>query len=502
MPPKGKKVHNTCSVSGARSRSNSLLVVKVTNEMAKSKQVKQNKAKLKSIVKVVNNNPPNSATKKVSFRQGPAPPVDNQPAGQPAVPQKQTAFADAMAHWKLSMVATINSCPIPGDPVNQSPQGNANFLQTSSTVVPENRSRDNTVSLLVHSQPVVVAARDHVSRFGPGPSDQDSHDMSQLLPQGNVAQDLAAGEANMEMDEDNPPPPPVGRPDSHPVAATSAPQGALELMSIQQVREQQGKHFRPILSKHVPDNICRHIWANKYINFQYLIKSDPKEEIAYQFVPASNTNSTSLPVTLEPVKPKVKIDGWVTWNKAMCMFIEIYCMKYPEHCMQLLQYTGLLNNLSDKFPFHQVYAYDKEFRAELEWAPDTPWNIIDSQLWETTLHGIHTLPHQGNPQQYAFRPKQQQSLGKSYNKGSDNQFRNCFDFNRGGCTRPSCTFPHVCGRCRSPAHTTPNCPQKKQQQHNFSHAVATTTAPRGNICPANTFQVQAAERAVATPSRQ
>ena len=80
-------------------------------------------------------------------------------------------------------------------------------------------------------------------------------------------------------------------------------------------------------------------------------------------------------------------------------------MKYPYSCMQLSQYVGLLNNLSDKFPFHQVYACDKEFRAELEWYPEKTWNVIDQQLWSTTLHGIHTLPHQGNPQQYSFKQR-------------------------------------------------------------------------------------------------
>ena len=147
------------------------------------------------------------------------------------------------------------------------------------------------------------------------------------------------------------------------MAAATALQGALELMSAQATRNQPGKYFKPLLSKHIPDHLRCRIWANKYINFQYLIEADPTEEVTYQFVP-TNTNNTGL--TLAPVKPKAKLDGWVAWNKVMRMFMEIYCMKYPNHCMQLLQYVGLLNNLSDKFPFHQVYAYDKEFRAELE----------------------------------------------------------------------------------------------------------------------------------------
>ena len=104
MPPKGKKVHNTRSVSGTRSRSSSLLVVKVNNDIAKAKQSRQAKAKLKSIVKVVaNNNSSSTAPKMVMFHQSdPDPPVDHQPAAMQM---------DAMVRWKLSMVAAINSCP-------------------------------------------------------------------------------------------------------------------------------------------------------------------------------------------------------------------------------------------------------------------------------------------------------------------------------------------------------------------------------------------------------
>ena len=78
-------------------------------------------------------------------------------------------------------------------------------------------------------------------------------------------------------------------------------------------------------------------------------------------------------------------------------------MKYPDRSIKLLQYSGRLNNPAGKFPFDHVYAYDKEFRADLESFPDKPWDQIDQQLWSLTLHGIHTMPHQGNPQQYLFR---------------------------------------------------------------------------------------------------
>ena len=332
-------------------------------------------------------------------------------------------------------------------------------VQNIQQVAPENQPRGDPTQMAIYSQPAVVAVGDSDSRPGSRFVDQVGDDDQHMVSPDHADADYETAPSNMELDpEDNPLPPPLGRPGDGPVAAAAAPQGALELMSAQAIRNQPGKCFKPVLSKHVPDHLKSRIWANKYINFQYLIESDPTEELAFQFVP---TNSKDSGLTLQPVRPKAKLDGWVAWNKAMCMFMEIYCMKYPNRCMELLQYVGMLNNFSDKFPFHQVYAYDKEFRAELEWYPAKPWNFIDQQLWSTTLHGIHTLPHQGNPQQYVFKQKAGAGGTKSQPRGVDNQFRNCFDYNRGGCNRPSCSFPHVCGRCGSSAHTTFNCPQKK-----------------------------------------
>ena len=71
----------------------------------------------------------------------------------------------------------------------------------------------------------------------------------------------------------------------------------------------------------------------------------------------------------------------------MHMFTEIYCMKYLEHCMQLLQYTGLLKNLSDKFPFYQVYADDKEFRSIIEFPYGKNLQVTQGECDTTPLFG-------------------------------------------------------------------------------------------------------------------
>ena len=63
MPPKGKPVHTTRSVT-ARSHSNSPHRVKVQNNLARTKTKECNKQPLKSVVKVVNKQ---AKAKSVSF---------------------------------------------------------------------------------------------------------------------------------------------------------------------------------------------------------------------------------------------------------------------------------------------------------------------------------------------------------------------------------------------------------------------------------------------------
>ena len=67
----------------------------------------------------------------------------------------------------------------------------------------------------------------------------------------------------------------------------SVPQGALQLM-LEAQREVQGKPHWYILAKHVPDNLKCRIWANKYVDFQFLVESDPCDEVACQLVPTAD----------------------------------------------------------------------------------------------------------------------------------------------------------------------------------------------------------------------
>ena len=394
------------------SRASSPLTIKLKNNLAAAKK----KPALKSVVKVVNNSK-QTKKKRVSFHEDvPAHPLAD------VTPPRQTAFTDAMEKWRLSVISVVNSMPSPSvesttDVTAQAAAPNNNVLKQ---VVGKGNTRNQAVPMAVHDPFDLVAPGDSDSGPSQGCSDGSSQSGQQQVPQDDLeVDDINVGEVLSMFEVDNPLPPPSGRPDHGPVAAESAPQAALDMLTA---RDMLGKGFQMLLSKHIPANIKHRIWSNKYVDFAYLIESDPTGETPYQFV-QSTTNPGTL--TLAQAKSSSKIDGWVTWNKALRIFTEIYCMKYPNKCMQLLQYSSILNNMSSRFPFDQVYRYDEEFRADLDWYPNKEWSIIDTQLWSMALHGVNTLPNQGNSRQYTFKPKGACRTPT----GIENQFKNCFDHN-------------------------------------------------------------------------
>ena len=162
MPPKGKgkRVHNTRSVS-ARSRSNSPLRVKVTNNLVKPKTKECSKQPLKSVVKVVTNK--QVKAKNVLFA--------GQDSALPASqPPKQTTFADAMEKWKRSMVHAINIVPTPcvgeqAAKVHAPTLHSETFKQATESVL----QRDGALQLAEDDNPLLVARSDSDNGFGGGP---------------------------------------------------------------------------------------------------------------------------------------------------------------------------------------------------------------------------------------------------------------------------------------------------------------------------------------------
>ena len=166
-------------------------------------------------------------------------------------------------------------------------------------------------------------------------------DVDQSVPPDDVEQHSDGLASDMDIDEDDIPPPPLPGRLLDLVAAASAPQSALQLLLP---RDTPGKCHSLILAKHVKDEVKRKIWANTYIDFSDLLDKDLDNQ------PLQVTQSNNGLLTFKKTKTN-KVDGLAMWNKAFSIFIEIYCLKFPSKCINLVQYSGILNNLAKKFPF-------------------------------------------------------------------------------------------------------------------------------------------------------
>ena len=380
------------------------LTVKLKNNLAKNKAPV---AKLKSkVVKVVTRKgaSKSSGSSEASTAQGSSPLRD-----EATLPIPQNIDWSSLMHdWGEFMQS------------HKAPLSNSNHTYMPLPIlIPQQSSQKSsstfssmmerrTPSPVVDDQTHLVGASEHVDVGNVSSSHQhfvrcpqvSSVDLGPNVPQQDVGPDVESLQVDMEIDlEDAPPPPPAGRPAI--VVAESAPQSALDLVSA---RSSGGKQHKVLLARHFPINIRRQIWADIYIDLALMLEKDHFAEQPLQFV---NKNGK---VTLSTAPSSVKIETWALWNKAFRMFTEIYCLKYPNKCMELLQYSGLLNNLAGKFPFSQVYMYDKEFCLELQQLPSTPWNVIDTQLWSQCLHGINTMG--------SFRQQQQQPNTQQHKKAT------------------------------------------------------------------------------------
>ena len=216
------------------------------------------------------------------------------------------------------------------------------------------------------------------------------------------------------------------------------------------------KHLN-IISSHVPLSIKIKVWSYAYMDLGTLLESttNPDEEEEFDLIPDRNTNKIAIRLTTK----HHNINTFSPWNKAFRVLTELLAIKWPNLCLPLVQYSHLINEQAGKFPFSQVYAYDKHFRHQVAADLLTPWNQIDKQLWSRELHGQHPTWDKVSSQQ------------------QDN-FCVCFDYNKGKCTRTQCRFPHKCSKCARPGHPATNCRRRPTPATNMTSTTMDTSQIR------------------------
>ena len=126
-----------------------------------------------------------------------------------------------------------------------------------------------------------------------------------------------------------------------------------------QVSNTPGK-LSNLISAHVPLTIKNKVWSYMYIDLGSLLDnntSNPDEEEQFDFFPDHVNQRISFKLT----NKHAQINSFNAWNKAFRVLIELMEAKWNNLCLPMVQYKHIINEQAGKFPFQQVYAYDKHF---------------------------------------------------------------------------------------------------------------------------------------------
>ena len=145
-----------------------------------------------------------------------------------------------------------------------------------------------------------------------------------------------------------------------------------------------GKPIDVLISTHVPQSIKNKVLSYSYVDLGVLIDThNPDKQEQFDLMPDRQTNN----ITLKASNKHVNITSFTLWNKAFHILIELTTCKWPHLCLPMVHYSHFINKQAGKFPFQQVYAYDKKFHHQMNTNLAIPWNQIDNQLWSRELHG-------------------------------------------------------------------------------------------------------------------
>ena len=197
------------------------------------------------------------------------------------------------------------------------------------------------------------------------------------------------------------------------------------------------------LSNLVPEKVKNQIWANEFIDFSLLLKSNISNTDDDQYTIKFETKKGGQPsVVLAPNAKRVTLHSIDQWTSAFQIYVAIYTERAPKDTPALMKYGSVIRELATLGANWQFY--DANFR-KLRQSQGIPWDHIHSELWLRS-HSFRDKP--------TTHPKRAKHEGPYIPNGY------CWKFHR-GIHCPGCSFKHQCFRCGQ-SHPIAKCPQPKQ----------------------------------------
>ncbi|CAI5799328.1 Hypothetical predicted protein [Podarcis lilfordi] len=144
------------------------------------------------------------------------------------------------------------------------------------------------------------------------------------------------------------------------------------------------------------------------------------------------------------------------WLEGYQVFMGVVSAAYPKCAMHLIAHMAHVRRAFALAGENAALSYDEDFRRNASLLPSTRWDLRDQNYW---------MEHVGP---YVEKKSQDSSnVGKVESK----RRCQCWDFNRGVCSRTACKYTHECEKCLSnnPASTCFKGKQPFRGGREYSH---------------------------------
>ncbi|CAI5799324.1 XP_034966506.1uncharacterized protein LOC118082785 [Podarcis lilfordi] len=135
------------------------------------------------------------------------------------------------------------------------------------------------------------------------------------------------------------------------------------------------------------------------------------------------------------------------WLNGFQVFMGVVVGCYPKRGLHLAAYLAHVRRACELAGEEAPLMYDEDFCRNASVLPFTRWDLRDQNFW---------MEHVG-----PYIEKKTQDPAKS-SKVDAKRRKQCWDFNRGACQRPSCKYIHDCEKCLG-SHPATACYKNKQQ---------------------------------------
>ena len=126
-----------------------------------------------------------------------------------------------------------------------------------------------------------------------------------------------------------------------------------------------------LVASHIDDTIRQKIINNEYVDFGKLLRKNKTNDEDHQKMVMVNKGGMSYWLPMND-KNSV-ISGYMKWDLAFRVYLDIYATHHPERTSELIQYSHIIQTAAMSYSWDNVYLYDREFRRHMARHPSHSW---------------------------------------------------------------------------------------------------------------------------------